>query len=447
MLKKKHKDIFLIITAILISIWIVNGTIALRNILLIFGAIYSLYILGINYSLQSLFGMKSTKISILLLIMIFFYVVYLNFMGDSPDKVLQTHELKSTWLRTLLAVIIGFTTGYLVCESKKKLLYIYLAMMMAFLFLLIQYLIDLKESSSIFNINTNNIFGGKINLVLIGSLIISGIIGLKIDSIEKYKSEFLNSSLGFIFAAITIILIMFCYTFILDTRNGILITLLLLILWTIMSFSVNKMLFYSFLRNNLPVTIIIFALITGILISQFKFNASWPRFAEDIGIAVQFEEYGNWKDVKKYGYPLRKDGSEVSYSTYERVSWFLAGISLAKKHLIGHGVLHGAFQAKLDQSGIEAKIASTHSGFLDLTLSLGLIGIFLIFSLLVTILLSQFYSPQNISYFIIFITLSVIVVYSIGELSNKQSIEILFYVISFLIGYQAKQKILNIKIG
>lgn len=110
----RNKDLLgwvvIIVSSILLGIWALKGTIALRNILLGVGALVSLV-----YCMQ-LFKGNSNRIPLknwipfISLGLIFCWVIFhYLFLSRFPD--VQLHELISTWLRSGLSVILALATG------------------------------------------------------------------------------------------------------------------------------------------------------------------------------------------------------------------------------------------------------------------------------------------------------------------------------------------------
>lgn len=99
----------ILLSSVLLGIWAVKGTIALRNILLGVETV-----LSILYCYQ-FFKTNTQKIPfknwvpIIMVGMMFCWVIFhYFFLSRFPE--IQLHELKSTWLRTLLVTIVGFGT-------------------------------------------------------------------------------------------------------------------------------------------------------------------------------------------------------------------------------------------------------------------------------------------------------------------------------------------------
>jgi hypothetical protein len=102
--------ILVLLSSILLGIWAVKGTIALRNILLGIGTPISLYYCYQYFKLiKEKISLKNYIPVIMLGLMFCRVIFHCIFLSRFPD--IQIHESKSTWLRTLLAAIVGFGTG------------------------------------------------------------------------------------------------------------------------------------------------------------------------------------------------------------------------------------------------------------------------------------------------------------------------------------------------
>jgi hypothetical protein len=176
---------------------------------------------------------------------------------------------------------------------------------------------------------------------------------------------------------------------------------------------------------------------------HLKTHPKWINLFQDISVAIQVEKYQNWKSPHIFGYPLNQSGSTVDRSAYVRVAWATAGITiLMPKNPLGLGILNGPFSASIKQMyGIELppNLSSTHSAWIEFGLAFGYPGALLLLSTLL-ILIARSLSKRFIFSATSFsISLSLLIMYTVGELSTAHAVEILFYWIGLLFAMQITQ--------
>ncbi len=75
-------------------------------------------------------------------------------------------------------------------------------------------------------------------------------------------------------------------------------------------------------------------------------NLAWAEMSENIAVALDIDHQNYWKNRNTYPQaPINSCGTLVDASTYERVAWFRAGISLLHENPLGYGLLHHSFKA------------------------------------------------------------------------------------------------------
>jgi hypothetical protein len=86
-------------------------------------------------------------------------------------------------------------------------------------------------------------------------------------------------------------------------------------------------------------------------------------------------------------------------------------------------------------------IPSTHSAWIEFGLAFGYLGIFLLLSALVILIARSARMQFMFRATCLSISLSLLLMYTVGELSTAHAVEILFYWIAFLIAIQVKPAI------
>jgi len=430
--------ILVLLSSILLGIWAVKGTIALRNILLGIGTPISLY-----YCYQY-FKPSKEKISlknyipIIMLGSMFCWVIFhYFFLSRFPD--IQLHELKSTWLRTLLAVIVGFGTGLAILRRPNTVNLLWFGIFMSFVYLFYQYIpLAISTNNIYYRGYEQFIYPGKINGVLAGTLLIAGLLGTLLD---RYSSiNFKTKIFLVLFWLIGSCAVFYAYVYIFDTRNGVglgalifglvFLMLLLKIFLSLFSEADRKIVF----KNGLFI-LALTSIVCWFGWQQFKTNPGWLSTIEDAKVAVQIEKYPNWQNPSMLGYPQTELGRQVVGNAYERFSWATAGIVIfVPENLLGVGILSKPFGVLLNEKFPHSGnyILSTHSAWVEITLAFGIPALIFTLGALFSTLFLSITTKGSFKYLPSILSIAVILVYTLGEISSQHSIEILYFWIAFL---------------
>jgi hypothetical protein len=95
-LKNHSGSIVIFIASILVGVWALQGTIALRNLLITAGSLFGLFFLLRNRTLL----ITRSAIPIIIFFTIFLWVTF-HFIFLVNDYSIQLHELTSLWARVL----------------------------------------------------------------------------------------------------------------------------------------------------------------------------------------------------------------------------------------------------------------------------------------------------------------------------------------------------------
>jgi len=434
----------LILSSVLLGIWAVKGTIALRNILLVSGTLFSIYYMVQEWRYGHLKEQYTFwKTLPILLIGLAFVWVIAHYFFFSIDPVQQFQELKSTWLRAFMASIVGLATGLALKRYPNRLNLLWLGIFVAFLVLFYQYIPRaIAQNKLLVPDYDHYLFHRKINTVLMGMILIAGIDGALLDHVRAihHRWSILRPSY-LIYWLVGTGLALWAFVYIIDARNGIGLSTILYSFWFLCAlvFFIQS----QFRRPNLKS---VFALlISGIglsLIVYFAFlqttvNKGWHTLFEDAKVAIQIDHYPHWQNPSQMGYPNRADGQTVVPNTYERVAWATAGSRAIMAHPQGVGVLAYPFvkhpnpppkmAPRADIPGI-----ATHSGWVELGLAFGIPMLGLIFSaLLLTFARAAHHSyPARMT--VLGFVVTITFMYTVGEITTQHGIEILFYLLTLM---------------
>lgn len=175
-----------------------------------------------------------------------------------------------------------------------------------------------------------------------------------------------------------------------------------------------------------------FFCITGIflLTHHINKNESWRTFLADAKIAWQTEQFAQWKFSGQQGYPSNELGTVVSVTNYERIAWAKEGIKLIVQNPFGFGLVERSFGHLGSRQWPGTTLTQSHSGWIDLTLGLGIPGFALIFAALLTLLyrLSRFGGYVNpINGALWWILLASLLMWCTTEISQKVYIDSLIF--------------------
>lgn len=443
---KNFELLIVLLSACLLSIWAMKHTIALRNGLLTFGCVMAAYYLYRQRGATLVSQLCQSAIPILFMIVLFIWVITHYFLF-SQDQILQLKELQSIWLRGFEAAFLGWVCGVVITKKPTRLHLLGYGLILGFFVLYLQYIPKVLASKTLFHPDPfEYIFYGKINGVLIGILLIAGLGGHAIDVLSKRVTTHIKP-LTFLFLCILIATVpLYSFVYIFDAKNGIGLTAILGLLWSLWALWKIQHFFSRETLGNLRlekffallVIILPMILIISFGILQFKHNPSWKYLVEDIRESVQLEKYPQWRSPSTLGYPVLPSGRTITPNVFERVSWATAGLSAVPQNYLGSGILQYPLQRALASrfTGVDPQTlpGSTHSGWLELTLSFGIPAIICIWGALIAILVRAIRSNTSNKGFIVSVTIALFCLYTVGELSNHHAVEILIFSILFLAG-------------
>ncbi len=430
---------------ILLAIWAVKDTIALRNIVLVLGAIGSIiYILNDWQSGNLKKQLRSFHAVPLIFAVLIFVWVLLHFFCFSQDPISQLQELKSTWMRVLLASTLAWGTGLVILRKPILINFLWLGILAGILAVYAQYIPKALAGKAFFVPDYHGyLFYGKINGVLVGTLLIAGLTGTVLDLFRRQKLT--SHKWVLLFWILGVVLTLYSYVFIYDTLNGV---GLAAILFATIIVSTLVWVVKRFLKQGATKELnIVIGFVAGLSVlaviftyQQIQHNPGWLTLVEDAKIAVQVDKYPQWQRSNMNGkVPQTESGRTVVVNTYERVAWAVMGVRLIRQHPLGTGVLYIPFNRLLQIDYPGATPNATHSGWIDLTLSLGIPALLLMCGILVSVFLLSIKSEGPFRITVPMMAGMIFLLYLVGELNGKHAVEILFYWFAMLTALQLPQ--------
>lgn len=429
--------------AILCAIWMLPATIALRNVCLGFGALLSIYPI---YQARHLF-FKKRAIPLWFLMILFAWVIFhLLFLAQEPH--LQYDEFTSIWKRTFLGAIFAFGFGialsaemnsrnHLENDTSQNGMYWTACKVIAYL--------GLFTPTTIYLIKYGlAIYGSQLGIVVPHGL--QAYVGA--NSYYIAKTAYMCFCLPMFAVSLA-----FLFTNIRNGRwlslmNPIYIASMAAVIFVFNGENIKNGFVYVFLITTVFIVCLLFSLfkkypiqktfliilfcITGIflLTHHINKNESWRTFLADAKIAWQTEQFAQWKFSGQQGYPSNELGTVVSVTNYERIAWAKEGIKLIVQNPFGFGLVERSFGHLGSRQWPGTTLTQSHSGWIDLTLGLGIPGFALIFAALLTLLyrLSRFGGYVNpINGALWWILLASLLMWCTTEISQKVYIDSLIF--------------------
>lgn len=376
--------------AILNAIWVLPGTISLRNICLITGALISLRTI---YQARRLF--LSQRALPIWCILALFAWVSLHLLFLSHNRALQYAEWTSIWKHSAIGCIfalgLGIALGAMMSNAKKS------------------GTVFSRSSFAIFSLGLvlpSLVYGfkwilghhaGQWGLEVMGALGVYANLNLAYVAKTAYVA-FCLPALG---AALGLLLYYFRTHRLFSLGSALCLATIFLVSWVFDSENIKNGVAYSMGLALIAVLLMAASALKGRAVKKLTFialfmacsfaflvlhiqhNPSWQSFGADAKIALQTDQYAQWKYNGQQGYPINELGAMVSVTNYERTAWAKEGIKLIIENPLGYGLVERSFGHLAKEKWPDSLLHQSHSGWIDLTLGLGIPGLLLILSALV----------------------------------------------------------------
>jgi hypothetical protein len=431
-LKLPHDQVgfwLILASSILLGIWAMKDTIALRNLLLGFSAVTGLiyiYLTNKNFNTSKLFSFGNIFPFTLILILLT-WILSLSLHADSFNNHI------GTWLRCILAPVVGGSVGIALIRNPSLVFLLWIGILTGFLVVLFQYLQAIDGSSSLYFIDWNGTtysYIGKMNAVLMGGMLIAGCKGSSLDLMKCYSTTVNFFLFGLIFSILCLLSYLFIFVF--DSKSGVGVIIIISIL-NIILFGFKS----TLIKNKVIKVCFTIIVLSSFLVTSFAYIASdewWTSLVEDIQISSEVDKNLAWMQANGIRtLPKRSSGEFVSGNVYERTAWSIIGLREIRENPIGTGVIEFPLKDLLQKKYPGAIPFSSHSAWIELTLSFGWFFITTIFLIFILNVVKTF---KNINSYFRYLTLNltfiIILIYSFGELNTEHGLEILFFFLGLL---------------
>jgi hypothetical protein len=251
----------------------------------------------------------------------------------------------------------------------------------------------------------------------------------QIIQVIQRPNRFLDLSFYVYAVIILAVLIVF---YLENTKNGFAYASLLVFI-TLIKILVDKKIKLNLVKGIILISTVL--VIVFLAVQHFQQNASWKTLISDLKVAQRLDEIDAWKDYGARGYPLNDMGVTVSETNYMRAAWSQVVIKFIIENPLGYGLVFKSFGSIAKEKWPESRLDTSHSAWLDLTIGLGVPGVFLILlSGLVALInvrqLPAYFWKSTAFWLLISITLLMITT----EISRKGYVEALIFLILWSTG-------------
>lgn len=374
--------------AILFGVWALPHTVFIRHTCMVIGVILGLYVLVFLWK-NDLLKMQVNAIPIFLILALFIWVtIHLLMIGKAPD--LQWQEYARAWKKIFIcfpfALSLGLGIRYVIELGDEKVSnrlwrIVYVALLLPTLIFYIKF--GLTEWSKVaqFSLSPYLVLSQdwspsssmpKYFYVFFSLPAFAVAIGAITHAVRQNALSLKSHAIYFV-ALFTVPIIFYIQS----VRNGMVYAGVVVVIGLFL-------LGYSILIQGTLKQKTIFVILLILLLvmagASLKVNPAWKMLVADAKVALQIDTVDNWKYQGQAGisYPVNEHGIRVNPSNYERVSWALAGLKLAKENPLGYGLMTLSFDHLTKAKWPNSFMSQTHSAWLDFTLGYGIPGALLL---------------------------------------------------------------------
>lgn len=348
-----------------------------QNFALITGAMLGIYIGAKNLK----FSLNKSLIPTLMVLILFIWVL-LHYLYIGRNQSLQFAELKGFWKTTLLGCIFAFGFGISMHETASRLSWRIVIIGMSGPTILYYIKLVATIATSKFEVNlpdymilyghTAKFYVPKLAYTFYCVPLLALSLGMLLaDHISN--GRFTKSWTNFFW--VTAIVAVFSLFSIENSKNGILYSMLMVTIFV-------TVLVLRAIKNRSKSAFIWMALFfIGVTIFSFQAlqkNISWDLYKADYEVALNATPSTIWIGNLRYN-PQNQYGVEVNGSIFERVFYTKVGLNFLVERPLGYGLVQSSFGHIAKENWQYAPLIQTHSGWLDITLGLGVPGALLIF--------------------------------------------------------------------
>ena len=366
-----------ILFAILFAIWSLPHTIFTRNVCLVLGCCIGVYQI---YAYRTFLANKKAIPIYLLLGLFIWATIHLLFLSN--DFALQYAEYQSIWKRSFIGAIFALGFGLGIANASSKIrqfawIIFYIGLLLPTLIYILKFGLLYYEKQS--GVNVGSYWGIYIaKTAYMGFCIPAIAVALGQIYIQITNGKWLTWS-NFVYAS-TIPAVLFVF-YAENIKNGVLYSFLFIAIF------IGLLTFKYFKRFPVRIGILLVLILLGsglFIKNHIKQNHSWVTFFADAKVAIQDENSESWKcQVSGRSLPTNELGEQVSDTNYSRVAWGINALKLIPEYPQGYGLVERSLGYIGRQVWPGSCLSQSHSGWLDLTLGIGIPGMLLLLGSLI----------------------------------------------------------------
>ncbi len=418
-LKNWQSYIFLALFFILFNVWIIPATISIRYICLLIGALLTGFFVVKDVSFAR--GI-SRNISLIAVVFFFVWVIF-HYFYLTENKTIGLMELEKIHKRAIWGAIFAVGLAYVLIKSPFNISKLVVLLTLSGPAIVYFFIAVFARD----NVWWSYTIPGKF---YIPKYIFVFFLVFSYSWMAYFVYELIrkNSKLVSMFFPLFVMGITFYDFFELHAKNG------FLYLVTI-SFGLFATILFKhsvYIKKYLIYLLIILLVGLSFSIKHIQEQPTWRYLLEDTLVALQTDKLSNWKYKHGQTELLEKvDDRKINSSTYVRIAWFKEGLKLVHKYPLGYGLVQDSFKYLALKEWPDSELTHTHSGWLDLTLGLGVPGAFLLICAIVVAFLrclksTNFYAKGGI------VILPIITfVFLTSEVCESLSFEFFIFIIVF----------------
>ena len=378
----------------LLAIWALPETIAFRHVFIGLGFISSIFYLN-----PRLTQLKSTDAWPLWILLSLFIWLLIHLWFFSMQPTLQFGELRSTWARSLLVLLLGLALGLYLSSfnseaplelnktSGRMSLLLFIGLCATPLIFISGYLEQSFEAKQWLSAQAkpwyNFPYLQKPPFVVATALLLPMCCILLQHAIKRQVSFWWG-----ILAVIAITLCI-CSNYLSNTKNGMAMVAFIIGAFGLFALRDTVFVWAKLAFPERIFSILLLACVLGGvgwgLNLHIQKNPQWLHLIANAKVGMDIDRQNYWKNRNLYpGLPLNEHNTSVDGSTYERIAWFTAGVRLLQERPQGYGLTQQSFGWMAGERWpdfyppIGSLRGMTHSGWLDLALGIGIPGVLLI---------------------------------------------------------------------
>ena len=314
---------------------------------------------------------KYCYLAFLILLIFTIYIILHNFL-IATNQLKSWWEFRGQWLRPVVLYLCGIWLAFR-CISLNKTKWLVYSIILGLAIIVISQSIDaiylwIKNGRIPFQMV--RLFCGKLETSVVVNMFTAFVFSIYASKI------FSKSGKGFLlhFLFLILFIYLFLITVQMGSRNGIIGfifatgTVYLFIAFKITHRFPNLLKILIFSLSIILFTVIVFLAV--------KSDKRWNKFIETAKIVYKIDSTTIPKMNNKY-YPKLEDGSSVDNSAFERLLWIKEGLYVIKRIPLGYGFGRGSWgDAVTEIVKVNRLNGHSHSGVIDLTVGLGIPGLF-----------------------------------------------------------------------